>query len=113
MNELRGEFEVTVGGTTYTGKLSMNTLRMLCKAEKIELDGLSEYLSSDPLTGVCTVTYYAIKNKALLTGTASNLPSIDTFMAQVLDDPKIFSSLSETVLSNLKAEDDDEESKKA
>jgi len=113
MNDLRGEFEVNVGGATYSGKLSMNTLRMLCRAEKIELDALGEYLTADPLTGVCTVTYYAIKNKALLTGTASNLPSLDTFMAQVLDEPQIFASLSETVLSNLKADDDDEESKKA
>jgi hypothetical protein len=113
MNEFRGEFEVEIAGKKYQGKLSMNALRLLCKYENIDLDSLHEYLTKDPMTGVCTLTYHAIKNKALLSGTDSNLPTLEVFMAQALDEPKVFAQMSQTVMENLAPNSEDDESKKA
>lgn len=112
MNNFRGEFELELNGKKYEGKISMNSLRMLCKQEDIALDGLFDFMNKEPMTGVCAMTFHAIKNKALLTGKKSELPNFETFCAWMLDDAEKFEEMSKVVLEQL-GPDEDEDSKKA
>ncbi len=111
MNNFRGEFEIKLNGKKFKGKLSMNALRMLCKQENIELDKLHDWMNKDPMTGVCAMTYHAIKNKSLVDGKKSELPLFERFCALALDDVEQFEEMSKLVLEQLMPEDD-EDSKK-
>ena len=113
MNEFRGEFEIELNKTKYKAKLSMNALRMLCAQEKIDLNNLYEWLSKDPMTGVCAMTYHAIKNKALVDNKPSELPSFDVFCALALDSVEQFEYMTNIVMSQLSPDESDEDSKKA
>lgn len=113
LNNFRGEFTIELNGNKYEAKLSMNALRMLCKQEKIDLGELYDYMSKDPMTAVCAMTYHAIKNRALFTGEPSGLPDFETFCAYALDSPEQFEHMSSIVMEQLSPDGDDEESKKA
>lgn len=113
MNNFRGEFEIELNGKKYQAKMSMNALRMLCQQEDIDLNDLFDYMSKDPMTSVCAMTYHSIKNHALVTGKKSELPSFDIFCALALDEVETFEYMSKMVMEQLSPDGDDEESKKA
>lgn len=113
MNNFRGEFEVKLNGKTYKAKMSMNSLRMMCNQEGIDLNDLYTHMSKEPMTAVCQMTFHAIKNYALLNGVDSGLPSFDAFCAQALDSLEQFEYMSKMVMEQLAPEEDDEDSKKA
>lgn len=90
MNNFRGEFKVTLDNKEHDGLLNLNALRLMTQANKIELDGIEDMIAADPLGGMCSLAYWGVKNAALRTGVASNLPNYDMFCAILLDDMEEF-----------------------
>ena len=51
-------------------------------------------MQEDPMTAICSLTYWGIKNAAMRKGKDSKLMGFDQFCALVLDDGETFESLS-------------------
>lgn len=106
MNNLRGEFTFEINGKKYEAVLTLNALRLMCQAHNIKLEGLDKFLQEDPMTSICAMTYWGVKNAAMRKGKESKLMGFDQFCALVLDDGETFESLSKAVMSTLNPEDE-------
>ena len=85
---------MTLDSKEYDGLLNLNALRLMTQANNIELDGIQDMIAADPLGGMCSLAYWGVKNAALRTGRASELPNFDTFCAILLDDMDEFNKVS-------------------
>jgi len=106
MNNLRGEFTFDINGKKYEAVITLNALRMMCQADGISLNGIEKYMQEDPMTAICSLTYWGIKNAAMRKGKDSKLMGFEQFCALVLDDGETFESLSAAVMQTLNPEDE-------
>lgn len=107
MNDFRGEFQVELEGKTYQVLMTLNALRMLTRAEGIKLEELEQFLSEDPLTAMCSMTYWGAKNASVRK--KQDLPSFDLWCAMCLDNMESFTKLSANVMESLSPQDEEED----
>ena len=101
MNNLRGEFTFQINKKTYEAVITLNALRMMCQADGIKLGEIDKYMQEDPMTAVCSLTYWGIKNAAMRKGKDIKLMGFDQFCALVLDDGETFDKMSSAVMDTL------------
>lgn len=106
MNNLRGEFTFDINGKKYEAVITLNALRMMCQADGIKLADLDKYMQEDPMTAICSLTYWGIKNAAMRKGKDVKLMGFPQFCAVVLDGSDTFESLSAAVMATLNPEDE-------
>ncbi len=97
MNELRGELSVKVGKKSHKVLLNLNAFRLLCKDKKIDLNGLDEFVSSDPLDFVPTVVYWGMMNACDIEGKERPEIGFDHLSAVICSDLDQFQELSEQI----------------
>ena len=106
MNNLRGEFTFEINKKKYEAVITLNALRMMCQADNVKLADLDKYMAEDPMTAICSMTYWGIKNAAMRKGKDLKFMSFDQFCALVLDDGDTFESMSTAVMQTLNPEDE-------
>lgn len=111
VNELRGQFEVTIDGKNLIGVSSMNALRMYTKENGYRLDELDKHMEADPMGTIAELAYYSCLNKAHRDDKDLNV-SKDKFISFFLDDIDQIQELSQTIMMSLSPQSSTEEPKK-
>ena len=106
MNSLRGEFSFTLNKKKYQACLSLNAMRIMCKAMGVKLNDMDQWLNDDPLTAIPAFAYYGVKNQAARKGKDSGLPDFEHFCAMALDDQDTINTMIEAVSVALGTGDD-------
>ena len=105
MNTFKGELSIKLEKKTYKVLLTINSLRLLCQAEKIRLDEFDKFMQEDPLTAMCSMAYWGAKNASIRK--KQDLPNFDLWCAMCLEDMETFEALSQDILATLAPEDEE------
>lgn len=101
-NNFRGQYSFELDGAPFCCLLNMNSLRMMCKEEKISFSELDGFLSENPFESVPKMIWYGCKNWLVRSSNdASSVPEYEHFCALALDEPGLFERMSEMVTETL------------
>lgn len=88
-----------VGQESHITLINLNTLRIFCEGEKMELNQVDAYGTGKPLDFVCKMIHYGFQNAKVM-GVADKdavTPGYETLCAHLLSDAERFKELSNQI----------------
>jgi len=101
-NNFRGQYVFDLDGAPFSCLLNMNSLRIMCKEEKISFSELDSYLSENPFESVPKMIWYGCKNWLIRSSQDTDIvPEFEQFCALALDEPGLFEQMTSWVTESL------------
>jgi len=105
LNNMRGEFAVTINDKQVECNLNLNAFRLLSQKFKVSLQGLDKWLEGEPLEALPALAYCAAMNAAVRAGKAGP-GEYERFAAAFFDHEENFEAVTQGIEAAFGQEDE-------
>lgn len=100
VNEMRGQFEVTIDGKPYKGWTTTNALRLFVRDNNSKLEDIGKLMDKDQLGSIGELAYYSCVNYSVRKDTKLGINK-EKFISYFLDDMEQANDVGAIILSSL------------
>tara|TARA_X000000950_G_C13597309_1_gene529843 strand:+ start:180 stop:539 length:360 start_codon:yes stop_codon:yes gene_type:complete len=100
-NDFRGEHTLRIGGAEYPVLINYNSLRIMCREEKMEFSDLDAAMTDRALDTVPMIVYYGMRNYCIKMSKKVPFEDYEVFCANALDEPGGFEAMLEMVTGSM------------